>query len=678
MDQRMNRGTPSVATIAILLFGAPVSAWQQGSIVEEKVDSYSFQPENTAVVVDAETVDIPRIFSDLDPVAREWYQHVMTLSNPWFEGRAPGSEGMERAAQYLEFWFEKNGLEPAFPGNDPESEGWTSYRQSLELPGGRPRITGAEMSIDGRSLAPGKDFSVLGNSGNGRIQAPLAFAGYGIEEGPDGYSSFDGATKDTAFEGRFVLVFRYEPLDGYGRSRFTTHRYSSHASIPEKMRAVADRGAAGIVLVNPPGALFAEDGLQDGPDGRFGETLDIPVIQVTPEIAERMLVSAGAAAGEDLKAWRLKADEGGHGAIAVGGDEAVFSISTEIDGGAKVTSNIGGVLRGRGSLSDEWVIVGGHYDHVGFGDFGAMPTNRGRLHPGADDDASGTAAVIMISKSMAERYADADDDAELRSILFLAFTAEESGLIGSRYYVEHPTLPAGSINAMINLDMVGRLRDDTLAVGGVESAVGMLDRIRPDLEASGLNIVADPDGRGPSDHASFYGAGIPVLFFFTGTHDVYHRPGDFGWTVNPRGAAKVIDLADAITTRFATDPERLNFGDGRGAGLAEKPAREARPDPNDRGYASVRLGIRPGMGGADTFGVRVDGVSPGTSAEDGGILKGDVIVAWGGEDLADVMDMVTRLREHKPGDVVPMVVLRDGVEIELNVKMKASERNVEN
>ena len=677
MDLRMHRCTPLVAVIATLPFAGSVFGFQQGSIVKEKIDPYSFQPENTAVVVDAETVDIPQIFEDLDPVAREWYQHVMTLSNPWFEGRAPGSDGIERAAEYVEFWFERNGLEPAFPGSAAETDDWTSYRQSLELPGGRARITRAEMSIDGRAIAPGKEFAVLGNSGDGRVQAPLAFAGYAIEEGPDGYSSFDGEDAGASFEGRIVLVFRYEPLDEEGRSRFTSRRFSSHASIPEKMKAVADRGAAGIVLVNPPGALFAKDGLEDGPNGRFGETLDIPVIQVTPEIAERMLVASGVAADENLKAWRLKADEGGHGATSVGDDDAIFSITTEIDGGAKVTSNIGGVLRGRGTLADEWVVIGGHYDHVGYGDFGAMPTNRGRLHPGADDDASGTAAVIMLSRSMADRYADADDE-DLRSILFLAFTAEESGLIGSRYYVEHPTLPAGSINAMLNMDMVGRLRDDTLAVGGVESAVGMLDRIRPDLEASGLDIVADPNGRGPSDHASFYGAGIPVLFFFTGTHDVYHRPGDFGWTVNPRGAAKVIDLADAIATRFASDPERLNFGDGRGAGLAAKPSRDARPDPNDRGYAPVRLGIRPGMGGGDTFGVRVEGVSPGTSAEDGGILKGDVIVAWGGEDLVDVMDMVTRLREHKPGDVVPMVVLRDGKEIELDVTMKASERNVEN
>ncbi len=353
-------------------------------------------------------------------------------------------------------------------------------------------------------------------------------------------------------------------------------------------------------------------------------------------------------------------------------------LETGIDGGERRTANIGGILRGRGALADEWVIIGAHYDHVGFGAIGAMPGNRGRLHPGADDNASGTAALIELAPLLESMYADAGSDTPLRSVLFLAFTAEESGLIGSRHYVENPTLPAGSVNLMINLDMIGRLRSDTLAVGGFDSASGLLELVRPDLESSGLRIVADGNPRGPSDHASFYGAGIPVLFFFTGTHDVYHQPGDFGWTVNPRGAAKVIDLVRAVSWKAISTIDPLVFGMGRSpaASNADQPVVELRPAPatTDRGYAPVRLGIRPGMSGGDSFGVKVEGVSEGTSAAEGGILTGDVIVAWGGEDLIDVMDMVERLRSHEPGDVVDMVVLREGREVELQIVMKASER----
>ncbi len=655
-----------------------------GQIIEGAVNPYGFQPENDFVAVDAQTADLGRLFEDLGPVAREWYQHVMTLSGPYFEGRAPGSAGIERAADYVQFWFERIGLEPAFSAEQDKTGTWTSYRQFLELPGGKPTIERALMQyrraeIGEQTAEVGVDFTVLGNSGTADVSAPLAFLGYAIEEGPDGYSSFpdeDEGGQDLA--GRIVMILRYEPLDDEGRSRFTTRRFSRHAAIPPKMKAAVDRGAAGIILVNPPGAVFAKDGLQDPAASRAGNELEVPVVQVTPEIANRLLAGSDTE-GRDLSALRRIADEGKHGSVLFEGENTV-RLATAIDGGMNRTANIGGVLRGQGELADEWVIIGGHYDHLGLGTFGAMPNNRGRLHPGADDNASGTSGVIVATQLLSDRYASAGVDANLRSILFLAFTAEESGLNGSRYYVEHPTLPAGSINAMLNMDMIGRMRSDTLAVGGTSSAEGMLEEIRPMLEKSGLIVHADPNGRGPSDHASFYGAGIPVLFFFTGTHDVYHQPGDYGWTVNPAGAAKVIDLVVEVAAHFATDSERLVFGGGRPTRVVSKPTNgdAGKPDPNDRGYAPVRLGVRPGMGAGDEPGVRIEGVSENTSASDAGLRKGDVIIAWGGEDLVDVMDMVTRLRAHQPGDVVEMVIIRDGEEMTIPVTMKASEKVIEN
>ncbi len=676
------------STVLIIVLGfSPNAAAQDrasGTIIEGTINPYGFQPENDFVVVDAETADLGRLFEDLGPVAREWYQHVMTLSGPYFEGRAPGSAGIERAADYVQFWFERLGLEPAFPEDGDESETWSSYRQFLELPGGRPSIERALMQYRRADLGEqtaevGRDFTVLGNSGTADVSAPLAFLGYAIEEGPDGYSSFPAGEEPGAdLSGRIVIILRYEPLDEEGRSRFTNRRFSRHAAIPPKMKAAVDRGAAGIILVNPPGAVFAKDGLQDVAASRSGTSLDVPVVQVTPEIANR-IIAASDSDGRDLAALRRIADEGGHGGIIFDGDDEV-RLATAIDGGMNRTSNIGGVLRGSGDLADEWVIIGGHYDHVGLGTFGAMPNNRGRLHPGADDNASGTSGVIVAAGLLSERYENAEEGADLRSILFLAFTGEETGLNGSRYYVEHPTLPAGSINAMLNLDMIGRMRSDTIAIGGTGSAEGMLEEVRPMLEESGLTVHADPNGRGPSDHASFYGAGIPVLFFFTGTHDVYHQPGDYGWTVNPAGAAKAIDLLVEVADHFATDPERLVFGGGRPTRVVAEPKNEAagRPDPNDRGYAPVRLGVRPGMGAGDEPGVKIEGVSENTSASAAGLRKGDVIIAWGGEDLIDVMDMVTRLREHQPGDVVEMVIIRDGEEMTIPVTMKASEKVIEN
>ncbi len=651
-------------------------------IIEGAVDPYGFQPANDFVVVDAQTADLARLFEDAGPIARSWYQHVMTLSSPYFEGRSPGGDGIERAADYVQFWFERAGLEPAFPAPDGDRDAWTSHRQHLELPGGRPSIEKAVMQRDRadeglETLELGRDFTVLGNSGTADVSGPLAFLGYAIESGPDGYSSFEGeAVSGDELAGRIVVMFRYEPLDDEGRSRFTSRRFSRHAAVPPKMKAAVDRGAAGIILVNPPGAVFAKDGLQDVAASRAGDELDIPVVQVTPEVADRLLSTADPD-GRDLRTLRGIADAGAHGCILFESKQEV-RLATAIDGGMNRTANIGGVLRGRGALADEWIVIGGHYDHVGFGTFGAMPTNRGRLHPGADDNASGTAGVIIASELLSRRYEEAAADANLRSILFIAFTGEESGLNGSRHYVANPTLPAGSINAMINLDMIGRMRSDTLVVGGVGTAEGMLDDLRPILLESGLTINADPNGRSPSDHASFYGAGIPVVFFFTGTHDVYHQPGDYGWTVNPVGAAAVVELVVDVAEHFATDPEKLVFDDGRAKPAGRPRAAPGGGDANDRGYAPVRLGIRPGMGSGDEPGVRIEGVSDNTSASDAGLRTGDVIIAWGGEDLIDVMDMVTRLREHQPGDVVEMVVIRDGEEVVVPVTMKASEKVIEN
>jgi C-terminal processing protease CtpA/Prc len=218
---------------------------------------------------------------------------------------------------------------------------------------------------------------------------------------------------------------------------------------------------------------------------------------------------------------------------------------------------------------------------------------------------------------------------------------------------------------MVNMDMVGRLRSDDLSVGGMSSAKGMIDVMRPIFERSGLTIHADPSGRGPSDHASFYGAGIPVLFMYTGNHDVYHTPKDKGYTLNPEGAAKIVALAVDIATTVATRPERLEF-------------QQESSKTSDRGYATVRLGVMPSMNdddreaGAPEKGVLVDGVSADTSASDAGIVKGDILVSWNGEDLESTGTMMTKLRAQKPGDVVKVKVWRDGKEIELDVTLRAA------
>jgi len=621
----------------------------RGQVIEGTVNPYTYVPVESGA-----GIDLRAYFESLGRDAIEWNQHVLTLSNPFFEGRAPGSRGSDLTHEYVEFWMKKAGLEPAFPA-EPGSESWTSHRQPWTLPGGTVEVRSARASIDERELVRGEDYQVLGNSGSGTITAPLAFAGYGIEEGPDGYTSF---TEGADFDGRIVILFRYEPINAEGKSRWAPRRFSEHSAIARKMTSIAERNAAAIVLVNPPGAIDGRKALEATESSPFGAKRAIPVIQLSQEAADALLQSADAK-GRGLEALRQAADEG----VVLSFDmqpERTLALDIEVGVSGTPASNVGGVLRGKGSLANEWVVIGAHLDHVGFGGPGSGSRTSGRVHPGADDNASGTAALLVTARRLQQWMASDESPADARSILFLGFDAEEIGLLGSKEFTRSPTLKLDSIQAMINLDMVGRLRNNELSVAGVGTADGFLDLIRPTFEASGLTVRADPSGRGPSDHASFYAVGVPVLFVFTGSHKDYHQPSDEGHTVNTEGAVKVINLTEALAKQLTTEPQKLVF------------ASTNRAATRDRGYASVRLGIQPGLVEAGDAGIRVESVSPGTSAAEAGIEPGDVLLAWDGTLLESVSDMMEQLRGHKPDDVVTMRVLRGEETIELKVTMKAS------
>ncbi|MGA1707673.1 MAG: hypothetical protein ACO4CI_03150, partial [Phycisphaerales bacterium] len=260
------------AIAAASLFDAPALAQDEvgegavaaDRIVEGPVNVYGFSPEESFIEVDATRLSFRDALESLGPDAVAWYQHVMTLSNPYFEGRAPGSPGIERAADYLEYWMEQDGLEPAFSG---------SYRQPFILPSRRPEVLFAAVSANGEALAEGDDFRLLPNSGGGEIEGPLAFVGYGIEDGPDGYDSFAAAGD---LDGKVVMVFRYEPIGVEGTSLWSERRFSRHAGLADKFAAIAKRGAAAILLVNPPGVRDGAEALELPRRGGLGPQLSIP------------------------------------------------------------------------------------------------------------------------------------------------------------------------------------------------------------------------------------------------------------------------------------------------------------------------------------------------------------------------------------------------------------------
>ena len=626
----------------------------RGRIVAAPSRITDFAPTESSITVDAATVNMRRVFEDLGDDATLWYQHVQTLANPFFEGRAPETHGQVLTARYVEFFFELYGLEPAF-GSRGYAQPFTYNKRGAT----RISVTVAEMSVDGDTLTDGEDFVVLGNSGDGELTAPVTFVGYAVEGGPDGYESF---SDETDLTGRAALVLRYTPVDDHGEPAWDERATRWHGAIRRKMRELTDRGAAAIILVNPPGAAEAPSGLEKT-DGRFGPRLDIPVVQVTPVVADAILIEADPR-GRGLAEWQSLADDG-------------RITATELDGGVRVTvhaavkrtrnryelsgTNVGGVLPGRGDLSDEWVVIGAHHDHVGFGEHGGIkPANRGRLHPGADDNASGTAGVLVLAKMLTEAYRDAPRRTDLRSVLFVTFDGEEMGLRGSRAFADDPAIDPDRISLMLNMDMIGRLRSHNLSVLGTATGEGLPELLRPHFERSGMTVSVTEGGSGRSDDANFHRLGVPALHFFTGMHPEYTSPADQAYTVNPAGAAEVLDLMFEITYDVASRLEKLEF--------REPPSSRGQ----NRGYGRVRLGIRPAMGEDDLRGVLVDAVSEGTSAAAGGMTSGDVIVAWGTSEIDGMQDLYEHLQMHEPGDTVNITVLRDGEEIVLGITLKAN------
>lgn len=307
--------------------------------------------------------------------------------------------------------------------------------------------------------------------------------------------------------------------------------------------------------------------------------------------------------------------------------------------------NVVALVPGRDpALRGEYVVVGAHFDHLGRTSTNAMdPEAKDAIHNGADDNASGTAAVLELARIFAARPAR-------RSIVVAHFTGEELGLLGSQWFVDHPPIPLDSVSAMVNFDMVGRLRNDRLIVYGVATARELPAIVDSANAEPRLAISAVGDGFGPSDQSSFYARGIPVLHFFTDLHEDYHRATDDVERINAAGEAKVVTVAERVVRTIADRPARLT------------PVRVAAPPPaaGGREGSNVYLGSIPDMGASEVPGLRLSGVRGGSPAEVAGLRAGDVIVELGGKTVKDLYGYSDALYSHKPGEQVAIVFLRGG------------------
>ncbi|MEL6797545.1 MAG: M28 family peptidase [Planctomycetota bacterium] len=320
--------------------------------------------------------------------------------------------------------------------------------------------------------------------------------------------------------------------------------------------------------------------------------------------------------------------------------------------------NIGAILKGRGELASRFIVIGAHHDHLGDGIVGSL-SGKGELHEGADDNASGTAGVLLAAQRLAEMYTQLPPSADARSIIFTTFSAEEVGLNGSRYFVQNPPRPLDQIDLMINLDMIGRVTGDRVSVSGQGTAESLPAIIGRAASETPLEVLRPGGLSARSDHAAFYDEEIPVLFFtISPFHSDYHTPADESWKLNIRGGALVAELASAVAFDVAQRFDGLSFqeidGYDRGPSVS-------------MGSMKVRFGIMPGNYNDTEPGVVVQRVSPGGSAESGGVLAGDRLMAWNGTEIDSIGGWMELMADHKPGDSVVVTVLREGVLVQLEV-----------
>lgn len=324
-------------------------------------------------------------------------------------------------------------------------------------------------------------------------------------------------------------------------------------------------------------------------------------------------------------------------------------------GGAQV-KNVVGVLPGRGALADEAVILGAHYDHLGRGTRGYAGMSldsaaTDKIHNGADDNASGTTALIEIARNLAARQADSR-----RTFVFIAFTAEELGTIGAAHYVNNPARPLSQSTAMLNFDMVGRLRGDSVVVGGTGSSPELREALEAANARYGFTLLQQDDPWGASDHAVFYGKELPVLHFYTNVHTDYHTPSDDWELINMDGIARIAAMASDLAWSLATAPAAPTY------------VAVARP-PQPSGGARASLGTVPDMASVGD-GMRLQGVRAGGAAAEAGLQAGDVIIGLGEVEIAGIYDLQKALTTYKSGDTVTIVFLREGERMETEATLK--------
>ncbi len=555
--------------------------------------------------------------------SEQLYKHIEFLASDSLKGRKPGTEESKMAAQYIADEFKKYGLKLL------GKNGFQYFEIKAGLQTGDNQLI-----VNGKNFDSGKDFTALSYSENVENEANVVFVGYGFDIDTDKLKWND--YQDIVVNGKWVLIFRGHPELDQRMSVFSTY-----ADERTKVLTAKDKGALGVIFVSPL-KMDKQDELIQLQIGRGDVKSGLPVIQVKRAVADLLLKNAGVSV--DGLEEKLDTERKANSFDC----KTKAKIKTSVDYKMLQTQNVVGLIEGNDpKLKDECIVVGAHYDHLGYGGPGSGSRKPDTLavHNGADDNASGVASILEIAEKLASQSKKIK-----RSILFIAFGAEEEGLLGSQYFVKHPLIELKQIKAMLNFDMVGRMDKETgqLSVSGTGTSVEWEDILADYQGNNGVRMAFSKEGFGPSDHASFYAQDIPVLFFFTNLHNDYHTPNDDVQFINSQGQEKVTKIGSDIVFNLANRNENLHF-------------QEAGPKKrtSSRGGLKVRLGIMPGFASTENNGLKVEGVSNDGPAEKAGLLKGDLIIAINGEKIQNIYDYMNRLKKYSPGDRISVDVIRE-------------------
>ncbi len=531
-----------------------------------------------------------------DQVKVNLKKHISTLASDDFEGRETGTEGESKAGAYIAKEFKAIGLKP---------KGEKGFVQKFKFNSGATFGNSTQLVVNNYIFKNGADFYPLPYSGNAVVTNYISRVGYGISDA--GLKHDDYRTKVNIAK-RIFLIETGTPDGNEPHGKF-----AEWTDLRKKIDLAILKGAAAIIFIN------SDTSVSDPKADWLNHT--------TP-VAIPILFAKG-------KAARLL-----HDSVITN-----CTVGAEIIHIEKEGSNIVGYVDNKAPYT---IVIGAHYDHLGYGDEGSLYRGEKAIHNGADDNASGTAALIELAKFVRAH------GLKNKNYLFLAFSGEEKGLLGSNYFVKHPTIEMSKVSCMINMDMLGRLKHDDKAL--IINGTGTSPQWKLWLDSiptGDMRLKTTESGVGPSDHTSFYLQNIPVLHFFSGTHSDYHKPTDDESKINYDGEMQIIELIETIL-RKADVADKLVFT-------------KTKDDENeDAPKFKVTLGVVPDYA-FEGEGMRIDGVTDGKPASKAGLLAGDVVIQLGENKVLDMMSYMKALGKFNKGETTKVKVIREKQEIEKDI-----------